>query len=387
MNQKAFSIQNDRAEWMRRDEEAYRKEAGKRAVVSYPPRWMTIGIGSACTNRCLFCSYHSREAKGRSNVYGLSFKLELEAFQKMVRTCYEGRVPRVHVCGTGEPFVYSDIFQYLDDVIDVYGTVSTQTNFHESLFRKTGFLERLIDRRDHIAYISTDVLSGIASEHDRIKRGASHAFLLDALERLARDSGIPIHLNYIVTVHNHSSLPRLIRELNRRNIRCHVNVVNLIAYGFNDFTSPDSVYRKKNEEIRHSLLRAKFDAASTPVSVRLCDPFDEPGHPCLFFWKRMQTWPVRGVDPARYGENVIIGACNAVVRGALNSLGYFFDYDRIMDLWNNAHFVRCRELVIRKRLPDPECRTCQYVPGAPNDVECETGRSENPTGTVAGNAG
>lgn len=62
----------------------------KKAVLSSPPMRVTIGVASACNNRCLFCSYHGEDAKNNSNVYNLPFMLSMEDFKKAVDMSFRG---------------------------------------------------------------------------------------------------------------------------------------------------------------------------------------------------------------------------------------------------------------------------------------------------------
>ena len=44
--------------------------------------------------------------------------------------------------------------------------------------------------------------------------------------------------------------------------------------------------------------------------------------------------------------------------GELNSLGYLFDYDNIIDAWNNEKLVQIRKNLIRGIYPDENCKKC-----------------------------
>lgn len=66
------------------------REAGKNAVLSYPPMWITIGVTSACPNKCLFCSYHGEAAKEASKTYGLHYMLSYKDFCKMIDMAFRG---------------------------------------------------------------------------------------------------------------------------------------------------------------------------------------------------------------------------------------------------------------------------------------------------------
>lgn len=51
-------------------------------------------------------------------------------------------------------------------------------------------------------------------------------------------------------------------------------------------------------------------------------------------------------------------ACAAVVNGKLNSLGYLFDYDNIMDAWNSPKLVEIRKNLLNGIYPSKYCKYC-----------------------------
>jgi 2-iminoacetate synthase ThiH len=160
----------------------FKRERYKKSVLSYPPRSVTIGITSYCNNKCVFCAYHSHDAKGKSNVHGLNYNLYLNDFKRIVDMCYEGRVPHVHICGTGEPFFNKEILNMIDYSINVYGKASIQTNFWKPLFEKKDYYNEIIKRAKHIEYITTDILSGNPGQHNELKKGSSYYDVLYAME-------------------------------------------------------------------------------------------------------------------------------------------------------------------------------------------------------------
>jgi MoaA/NifB/PqqE/SkfB family radical SAM enzyme len=314
-------------------------------------------------NRCTFCAYHSDDARGGvSNVYNIPFKLRLDDFKRMVEICHEGRVPRVHICATGEPFLHSDILAMIDHMIEVCGYASVQTNFAQPLFTERGYLDEILRRRDFMVNITTDVLSGDPRVHEEMKRGSTYEDVLGAMEHLSARSDIPFEIHYIITKHNHRSICDLIDDLAKRRINCHLAIVNLHAYGFNEHTSRESLYLKRDTHITKALAEAKRHGVRRGIQVSIPQPADTVGNLCEAFWSRIQTWPVEGIETGRRGENVIIGACTAVVNGGLNSLGYFLDYSDIMQLWNNDIFIRIRESLLSGEYPDEACRMCMRHP-------------------------
>ena len=160
----------------------YNEEYKKKSIVSYPPLWMTIGITSACANKCLFCAYHGEDAKKLSNVYGMSYMLSYKDFTRIVDMAKKGGVPQIHVCGTGEPFINPQVIEMIDYAISKYGEISLQTDFWKELYDRKGYLDKLIEREKYITYIATDVLSSVPEEHERIKQGASYDEFLEMME-------------------------------------------------------------------------------------------------------------------------------------------------------------------------------------------------------------
>jgi MoaA/NifB/PqqE/SkfB family radical SAM enzyme len=273
--------------------------------------------------------------------------------------CYAGRVPRIHICATGETFLHPDILQIIDYAIEVYGTTSIQTDFFRFIFEKYNYLDEIIQRKDFISYITTDVLSGDPKVHERVKRGSCYEDVLSSMEYINRYSNIHFEVHYIITKHNYQHIDWLINDLARRRINCHVAIVNLHPHGFNEFTSLKSVYTSRDVKITSTLKEVQALGRKKGISVSIPTPFDRGKGICGSFWTRLQTWPVNGIDENRYGENVIIGGCNAVIKGKLNTLGYIFDYDSIMELWNNEYLVKIRENLLKGIYPDYECRHCQ----------------------------
>lgn len=339
------------------DRSRRKAEIGNKAHLSYPPPSVTIGVTSACANQCLFCGYHSEDAKDISNVYGLDYRLDLSDFKAMVGMCYRGFVPKVHICGTGEPFMHPDILKMIDYTANLYGYATVQTNFCKSVFERRGYIAEIRDRKK-IHTITTDVMAGNADLHNDLKKGSDYEYLMDTLEYLSRTTRIAFRLHLILTKKNYTSIAPLVDEMARRSIRGQLEVVNLDAYGFNALTHPESAYRREDSHITRVLEEVSRRAFEKGVSVVTPSFVDAPNRECRLFWLRFQTWPVKGCNPNRYAENVIVGGCNAVVRGNLKSLGYFFDYDNIMDLWNNEQFVHIRRKLIHGVYPDNECVGC-----------------------------
>ena len=334
-------------------------EYRKKSILSYPPLWMTIGVTSACSNQCLFCSYHGEDARNNSNVYGLPYMLSFEDFVRIVDMAKESGVPELRICGTGEPFFNPNILKMIDYVIEKYGELALQTGFTKSLFDKYNYLDELIKREKHITHISTDVMSAVAEEHNHIKKGASYSELMDAMSYIGKNSDIIVRAVVILTKYNYKHIKGIIDEFLERDVNLELSIVNLLSYNFSAFTSSGNVYTSKDEEMTKCLREVEEYATERGVRVSLPKPADREKD-CYVFWSEFQTWPAKGCVKERYGENMIPHACSAVVRGELNSLGYLFDYPTLMEAWNNEKLVKLREDMMKGSYPSEWCRECFY---------------------------
>lgn len=342
------------------DNSNFCKEYLKESILTYPPISITIGITSACTNRCLFCSYHGEDAKVNSNVYGLPFMLSLDDFKKIVDMAYDGGVKKVHVCGTGEPFLNVNILDMLDYVIAKYEKVSFQTNFSKDIFERKHFLDEIVKRSEHISFINVDVCSSKPEEHNMIKIGSSYNDLLDSLEYLSKRSKIHIVAYLILTKSNWHNIKGIIDDFLDRGINnFKLEIGNLFSYDYSEFTSSENVYISTDKEITEMLEEVKeYGKNRGGVQVDIPRPADETTEICNMFWTKFQTWPVKGCDSKRYGENMVPMACGAVVRGDLCSLGYIFDYKNIMEAWNSPRLVEIRKNLLHGVYPSEYCKKC-----------------------------
>jgi len=347
-----------RAAILKEHNKKYIEERYKKEIVSYPPRWLTVTISNICNNKCVFCAYHSEDAKEQSKVYNIPFRLKFEDFKRIIDMAYNDYIPHVHICATGEPFMNRDILKMIDYLISVYGNASVQTNFFKTVFNKYNYLDEIVKRKENISYITTDILSGDPEQHNQLKKGSNYHDVMDSLEYLSQNTDIPIKIHLILTTINYKSIPDLIKDIKKRKIKGSLEIVNLYAYDFNEFSSSEVVYTSQHTDITKTLEEAAIQAKQSGVKISIPQPADKQNSGCGVFWDKIQLWPVKGNIETKYAENLIPHACSAVVKGNLNSLGYIFDYKNVMDFWNNEKIVNIRKNLINGKYPDKECKTC-----------------------------
>lgn len=242
-------------------------------------------------------------------------------------------------------------------MIEIYGHVSFQSNFNKSVMDRGKYIEQILERRDKILYLVTDMHTGDESSFSKIKKGSSLTELLGVLKLFSRH-GIKIHGSCILSRSNFKAIPQILELLVAHNIKMDLNIVGLFPHMFNEFTNIDNVYQSSDTMITDLLEKIVLLGRRFGITVTTPKPFDHPDQNCNVFWEKIQVWPVAGIPKDRYHENLIPHACNAVVRGNMNSLGYLSNYTSVMDFWNNETIVNIRNKIIMRKYPDSYCWSC-----------------------------
>lgn len=332
---------------------AYMQECGKALYLHYPPLWVTLGIIGACPYRCLFCAYHSLDARfGNSNVYNIKYIMPYTIFTRLVDFFHAGGVPRIHVCASGEPLLHPDFLKMLDYIILKYGSVSFQSNFDKNIIEKKRIIHEIIVRQKNISMITTDIIG-----NDDIKKGGNERNLYNVLKILSETSIPVIRGQFLITKSNYQDLESIIYALYQHNIRLNLIASVVFPHAFNAFTSIENKF--KLDDMGMADFLGKMQMLAQRLRIRLFIQNSLPS--CPAFWQKFQIWPTSASDPTRLYENIIPHACNAVVKGNMYSLGYVFDYNNIFELWNNDAFIHIRKSIIEGIYPDTKCRACPYA--------------------------
>lgn len=348
------------------DEILFRLLSGKIATLPYPPREVSISITGACTNRCLFCAHHSLDAKNDpalSKLYNLPYRLSYNDFCKIVDVAYKSRVPNIHIVASGEPFTHADILRMMDYTIDLYGSLSIFTNFHKALFEKNNYIDEIIKRSDHIHTICTDILSYYPKIHEHIKIGSDYTYLLNSLEHISKSSDIHFSIMYIYTKQNYRNVHKLVELLYSREVDFNFNIISLDPYNFNDFTSPSNAYMSSMCDMTRELNVLKETCNELKVNLNVSPPIDVPlTQKADYFWKQIHFSPTRAVPESKWNGNAYIRLCMGVVKGDLSSLGNLYDYDSLMDFWNNDKYKQIRKNLLKGIYPSDQCKFCYQCP-------------------------
>lgn len=328
----------------------FQKQYMRTAMLDYPPQWVTLGICSPCPYRCEFCAYHSLDAKNISRAFNVRFKMPLAQAMDIIDFLYEGGVPRIHICATGEPLWHPDFFEIFDYSAKRFGMASFQSNFPASLVRERKAIQKILERKDKISGITVDLMG-----NNSIKGGNSE-FLYETLSRITAESDLRVGGNFLITRLNWQDLETVIRDIHRWKLRLSVRAARVFPHAINPFTDPANAWSAKTLTEDEKAGLKEILSLARSLGVRVYPPKMESGG-CDVFWKKLQIWPTRGSAPGRL-DNLVPHGCNAVVLGDMASLGYVGNYPDLFSLWNNPKLVRIRSGLLAGIYPDEHCADC-----------------------------
>jgi MoaA/NifB/PqqE/SkfB family radical SAM enzyme len=330
----------------------------------YPPRHISIMLTGFCNNKCVFCCHHAENSKNNkytSHLYETFYTLSMKDYKDMVDKAYEARVPHIHICSSGEPTIHPKFLEMLDYAIHKFDEVSFQSNFTGSIYKKKNLINEIKKRAKYISYITTDIMGYDKKLHEKIKLGSKFDDMVNAMQKISKDTGILIHIHVILTKHNYKDLDKLVKLLHKKEINFRFDVVNLEPYNFNEFSSVDAPYTSKDIRITEELKKVKKICEQLGILYSLPIPYDLKGEKCRVFWDRLQVnYPSHDLPKEKWTGNCLPGACNAVVRGKIRTIGNITKAKSLWDVWNGEILTKIRKNLIKNKYPDKECYNCQF---------------------------
>lgn len=247
---------------------AFEHEYLREEVLHSPPLWVTIGIISACAYHCKFCAYHSLDARHISKVYNVKFTMPLAEVKRIIDFLNVGKVPRIHICATGEPLLHKDFFPILDYVIATYGHVSFQSNFPLSCVQQQKAIQKIIERQKYISFITTDMMG-----NSDIKGGENEE-LYETLAEISKTSIPQLQGNFLLTKQNLQDLELVVRAVHKHKLRMTLTAVPVFPHKMNKFTSIENTWQTWDMERAQTLK--EIVALARSLNVHLTTP--TPNH-------------------------------------------------------------------------------------------------------------
>lgn len=199
-------------------------------------------------------------------------------------------------------------------IIERYDHVLFQSNFNKSVMNRGNYIEQIVERRDKISYLVTDMHTGDESIFSQINKGSSLTDLLGVLKLLSQH-GIKIHGSCILSRSSSKTIPQIRESLVAHNMNMDLNIAGPFPHMLNEFSNIDNTYQSLDTMITDLLEKMALLEKHFGIAVTTPKPFDYPDQHCNVFWENIQVWPVADTPKERYHENLLPHACKAVVRG------------------------------------------------------------------------
>lgn len=280
------------------------------------PTTISLELTNKCNLRCITCP--------REYDYGKAMKpgeMPTALAKRIVDQCYP-YVQSMGLTGMGETLFapnLKEVAAYIKSKKEsIVIFISTNANFPD-------FIERIGPVLDYVdtVQISTD---GLGETYENVRRGASFELLeknIDALIPLARQHGVDVMFNLVITKLNYKTMGPLIDFAAKKGVRyvrfTYFNLTSVTAIGteyYEFFNSPD--FLATLDEARNAASRHK-DVEVTGL--------DYPGNPgfkkCPLIWNHFQINYDGEVPPCcakPFSKEYSFGNVNEMdVRTVLNS--------------------------------------------------------------------
>ena len=132
---------------IRKNYELYLQERRKKLKVSYLPLYATINIEARCNFKCKYCIYHGPDKK-----YNCNYSYTFEQIKEQIDLLIKYNIPKIHICGIGEPFLNKDIFRVFDYLNSIGHRTSILSNCSKIVADK---IDKIVD--SNLLSFSTDL--------------------------------------------------------------------------------------------------------------------------------------------------------------------------------------------------------------------------------------
>ncbi len=324
--------------------------------VPWDPTYVTIVTESVCTQKCIYCLWHSPFTE---RPYW-PMRLSLADFERILDELKKTKIAHVHLCGTGDPLLNKDIFDMIEYVRKSKMTCSIMTNMNRQVTKN---LEHLA--KSGINRLNTNLDSGDPKEFEEIRRGAKWETIIGNIKKLSvlrkkykRRFKIGIYcIAMRSNVHTYKDLMDTCKEIGADDVIFSY----LVPVDFVDhpICSKDNVIQETDHELIKSIDEAV--AYGRSLGLRVFPPrFPPKGRKRVncstMWWKLMINLPNDKLPREDWVGNVS-SHCDFSHEGEGYSYGNILKQP-FQEVWNGKKLKR-----FRKRLLTNAPKVCRECPG------------------------
>ncbi|HPN29470.1 MAG TPA: radical SAM protein [bacterium] len=196
---------------IRKNYDTYLEERRKKLEVSYLPLYATINIEARCNFKCKYCIYHGPEKK-----YNCNYSYTFEQIKDEIDLLLKHNIPKIHICGIGEPFLNKDIFRVFDYLNSKGQRTSILSNCSKIVSDK---ISKIVDA--DLLCFSTDLDASNKEDYNWLCGRDDFDILLDNLKKIIalkndKKKDLKIQVNTIITkkyLHQLKEIGYILKEL------------------------------------------------------------------------------------------------------------------------------------------------------------------------------
>lgn len=330
-----------------------------RSELLKPPEFFQLALTNRCNLSCVMCPAHSRESSWAG--HGLSIDpLLLEKSLESLRY-YAKFVKRVILSEFGEPFLYDDIFDVIDEVHKICPDAKISVTSNGTLFSEP-LIKKILD--SHLTEIAISLDAATEETYGIIRRGADFHQVTGGIKKfielrtIAGKDKPRIHTNFVLMRSNIEELPGYVRVAIDLGVD-HIQTVNPFGIFTGDrdeilYAMPKSGRTPPVQQHKNSIRAAEKMIQESGISFSL--PAFLPSPPtteCLGRGRSLVSLgPSGDVFPC-----CLMAAKSPEKGSVIKPFGNILE-GSIGEIWNSAAFLHHRESFFRGVLPNKLCAQC-----------------------------
>ena len=345
-----------------------RRILNSRSVIAQPPKYYHIGLITQCNLTCRMCPVHAITSKPNSRGARIDSTLLEQALSGLDK--YAPYIKRIGLTDFGEPFLYPEIFEVIDQIHRVCPTVAIHLTTNGTLLSEP-LIERILS--SHLSDIAISLDAGTKSTYERIRIGSNFGKVVDNVQKLVemrklKGNKFPrISANFVLLRSNIHDLPEFVRLSKFIGVD-HISTVS--PMGIFDSDKKEVMYYIPSKYKWLSKIRNAFDGEAEsyinileeaknlagyfqiPFSIPNVTP-SEPGQDCSEMGSSRPFIVASGdVYPC-----CILAAKGSEIESNIKPMGNI-KFNSLPEIWESERYTRFIEAFCKGKLPDKVCSRC-----------------------------
>ena len=322
------------------------------------PSRCSICLISRCNLACTMCPAHAESTRFLTEGTTIDQSLlgaSLEGLRDFVSS-----MKWVALCGYGEPFLYSGIFEAIERVHEISPSIVIEITSNGTMFSER-MIQKVLDSSLNQIDVSLD--AGTKTAYERIRKGANFESVVEGTRRLVeartqRNRKLPVvTTNFVLMRSNIQELSDYVRTA----ISMHADHISAV--------NPHGLYESDRNQVLYDLgdssreLPSEFipyvrdaKALARAANVNCFIPSFTPSRPRLDCAQHGRTNPCVDSNGDVYPCCVLEALGNE--RGSRVKAMGNIRYDTLQQIWNSPRYEAFRKAFYAGEVPDQYCTEC-----------------------------